>query len=965
MKITRRDFLKFSAMGGMTVMGEEAIRKAGRLVPYVIPPERLSPVVWHTLATTCRECPAGCGMHVRHRDGRITKAEGNPDHPVNRGGLCARGQSALQGIYDPDRIQNVLARKRGGPFETAGWEDAIDRIGSRMRELNARVAVIGRLETGSLAEIMTRFGKAFGSDRVLFFEPFHYDPLRKAHAALFGTGVVPEYRLDQCDYILSFGADFLETWISNVQFANQFSRMHSLDGGKIGYFTYIGPRQSMTACNADEFIAVSPGDQLQAALAILKLMLDANLVRQGRDMASALAGDFNPDRLNARIPKDRLARIARDFATSRNSVALSGPTPASGSEAEELALIVAVLNHAAGRFGTAIDIDRPHALSNTADEEAFSRFLNQLSGRDILFIHQANPVFTRPGSQEFIHRAGLVVYCGTMLDETAALSDWVLPVSSDLESWGDYEPYPGVYSLIQPTMAPILPTREFGDILLGLASAAGRGLRRSPGEPELKTSGDWVRQRFQTLNPQDSWEDALRRGGSWKTDAQAPSQGGSPPLKFRPGAIRPFAGHGPGPQQTGDQAELWLWSSVMLYDGRVSNRGWLQENPEPVSTITWGSWIDIHPDKAKKLGIDPGDVIELAAGNRRIQAPARPTREVEPGTVSLCLGQGHTDLGKIAAGLGANGFLLMPSFPDRPRGFFGTVSIRKTGKHEDIVTAMSTRQQHGRELLKWKTLSQAREMKPGPLRLPVKEGYSINTDLYAPHEHRGHRWAMTVDLQRCVGCQACAVACYAENNLFVVGRHQMKVGRQMPWLRIVPYRHPEKPGRIAWLPMPCQHCDDAPCEPVCPVFASVNNEEGVNAQIYNRCIGTRYCSNNCPYKVRRFNWMNTHWKPPLEWQLNPEVTVRCRGVMEKCTFCVQRIRNAEYRAVRENRPVRDGEIQPACVQSCPAKVYTFGDLLDPESLVSRIIHNDPRRYQVLQDLNTKPAVIYLYKIEQD
>jgi molybdopterin-containing oxidoreductase family iron-sulfur binding subunit len=257
-------------------------------------------------------------------------------------------------------------------------------------------------------------------------------------------------------------------------------------------------------------------------------------------------------------------------------------------------------------------------------------------------------------------------------------------------------------------------------------------------------------------------------------------------------------------------------------------------------------------------------------------------------------------------------------------------------------------------------------MKPGHLILPLAESYTKEHDLYKGHKHKNHRWAMTIDLHRCIGCGACAVACYAENNIPVVGKRRVREGRHLPWLRIVPYRRLEQePLRIAWLPMLCQHCDSAPCEPVCPVFASVNNEEGLNAQIYNRCIGTRYCSNNCPYKVRRFNWLNIAWKEPLNWQLNPEVTVRVRGVMEKCTFCIQRIRNGQHRAKRENRKVKDGEIQPACVQSCPAKVFSFGDLLDPGSQVSKITREHPRRYHVLEELNTKPAVTYLFRILQE
>jgi len=276
--------------------------------------------------------------------------------------------------------------------------------------------------------------------------------------------------------------------------------------------------------------------------------------------------------------------------------------------------------------------------------------------------------------------------------------------------------------------------------------------------------------------------------------------------------------------------------------------------------------------------------------------------------------------------------------------------------------------QFNRDIVQWVPLATVLQMKPGEgdkLTLPLPEGYSRETDLYPPHDYKKHRWAMAIDLQRCIGCGACAVACYAENNIPVMGADQVSKGREMAWLKVAPYRDQENAGRIGWLPLLCQHCDSAPCEPVCPVFASVHNDEGLNSQVYNRCIGTRYCSNNCPYKVRRFNWFDTQWPDSLRWQLNPEVTVRCRGVMEKCTFCIQRIHQGKMRAKREKRDVRDGEIQPACAQSCPTAALIFGDLLDSNSRVAALTRRDPRRYHVLEDLNTKPAVTYLRRVKQD
>src|SRR5574337_1166479 len=965
MTLSRRTFMKVAAISGATLASDAGVKYVDKLVPHVKQPDPLHPVERHTIATTCRECPAGCGMHISHRDGRITKAEGNPAHPVNRGGLCARGQSALQGIYDPDRVSGVHVReKRGDPLSPDTWQRAFARIGERLREANGRVAIMSRLETGSLAEIMSAFAKTFGSNRLLFYEAFDYGPLRKAHESLFGRAVIPYYRLDQSDYLLSFGADFLESWVSNVQFAWQYADMHELKDGKIGRYDYIGPRLSMTAASADNYIRVSAGREKDLALAMLRSMHDQQLVKTGANLLAPFVRNVGIQAAaKSGISEKDIKAMAKRFASSR-SAALPGPVGATGKEAEQLALAVSLLNLAAGSIGKTMDFSRPHALSNTATGEQVDVFLDTLTPRDVLIIHKANPVYTRPGSEEYLKKAGAIIYLGTMLDETAAISDVFLPVHDDLESWGEYEPWAGIRSLMQPTMGSFTDCLDAGDILIRLAALNQKVLGKDVNGSPLQTAAAWLQDRWRR-QVQAPWDESLRNGGYWSGFIKG-GHGMGFALRTR-AIIPPDSARVTGLDN--NEAFLWLWPSVMLFDGRTANRGWIQEAPEPVSTIMWGSWIDIHPKKAGRLGIHDGDVMEIiTTGDRQsIQAPARVTPEVSEDVVAVCFGQGHTALGANAANVGANAFKLLPRGPGF-EGYFGRVFIKRTGRKERISFGMTTKEQHDRDLLRWVRLDAARTMKPGPLILPLPEGYARERDLYAPHRHYLHRWAMSIDLQRCIGCGACAVACYAENNLLVVGKDGLggqrgilrsagerglkgtNEGRIMAWLRIVPYRHKDDPLRVGFLPMLCQHCDAAPCEPVCPVFASVNNEEGLNAQIYNRCIGTRYCSNNCPYKVRRFNWLNTWWKPPLDRQLNPEVTVRSRGVMEKCTFCVQRIRNAEYRAKRENRKLRDGEIQPACVQSCPAKVFAFGDLLDPESKISRITREHPRRYHVLEEL---------------
>ncbi len=978
-KMTRRTFMWLTGGSSIALASNAPRKMVNQLIPQVIPPEDIRPGEWELFATTCRECPAGCGMHLWHRDGRVTKAEGNPAHPVNQGGLCGRGQSSLQGLYDPDRVQKVLYRAEGQKPQPSSWEQALAAIAAKLAA-GGKVAVLSSLQTGALAEVMQRFAGAFGSDRLLFYEPFNYEPLKAAHQQLFNLPVVPSYRLAESDFILSFAADFLETWISPVSFAAQFAKMHGYQGGdRMNRMVYVGPRLSMTAANADNYIQVPPGQERVVAASMLKIIVergwakrDLSAVSPAIDALVAAAGPVPG------VAEETLVRLARSFTSARASVALAGPMAATGAVAADTAACTALLNYAAGRIGETVDFSRPHALSRTAREAQLQGFFASLGANDILFVHDTNPSYSRVGAAAQISRAGTTVYLGSMLDETAQQAHWFLPVDSPLESWGDYEPEAGLQGLMQPTMNRLYDSRAAGDVFLALARQAGRPLTRPGlGEPVADFAA-WLRQRWNALGRETGaagqeafWTRALRDGGAWKSSPAGPAgpmnlSATARALSFALPATVQTAKEGL-PAKT-ELAELWPWPSIMTFDGRLANRGWLQEAPDPISFLVWGNWIDLHPSKAAALGLEEGDVAELWTASGSLAAPVRISHEVSEQVAAVGFGQGHQALGQNARGIGANAFALMGAPPEG--SMFGVCRISRAPRNalQTLTRTAPSREQFDRDIVQWLPLSTLSRMQPGAgdrLTLPLPEGYRSDKDMYPKREYAKHRWAMVIDLQRCIGCGACAVACYAENNIAVIGKEKVAGGREMAWLRVAPYRKPGKELRYSWLPLLCQHCDAAPCEPVCPVFAAMHNEEGLNAQIYNRCIGTRYCSNNCPYKVRRFNWVNIQWRKPLDLQLNPEVTVRTRGVMEKCTFCVQRIRQAEYRAVRERRAIQDGEIQPACAQSCPTRAYTFGDLLDPESQVSKLTRNDPRRYHLLEELNTKPAVTFLRKIDID
>ena len=441
--ISRRTFLKRTAGAGAAFALAPTSKAVNKLIPYVNPPTETRPGVWSLFATTCRECPAGCGLHIRHIDGRAIKAEGNPAHPINHGTLCARGQSSVQGLYDPDRLTQVLFRAHGQPPSPASWSDAFSAIANRLRGTKGRVALLSDLQTGALAELMQQFVRAFDSQRLVFYEPFNYEALAAAHQALFDLPDIPDYRLvERCDFILSLSADFLETWLSPVQFARAFSDSHAYAEGKKGYLTYVGPRLSATAANADEFLQVPPGTERWLALGMLKIIVDRGWGKQDSDRLAPLIGaiDLGAVTVATGVSAARIEHLAQAFVEAKGSVALAGPTGASGHAATETAMAAAWLNHVAGRDGQSVDFARTHAISQTATHASLERFFADITDEDTLIIHAANPVFTMPGTAGAIHRAGMVVYLGTMMDETAELATWCLPVDSPLEAWGDYEP---------------------------------------------------------------------------------------------------------------------------------------------------------------------------------------------------------------------------------------------------------------------------------------------------------------------------------------------------------------------------------------------------------------------------------------------------------------------------------------------------------------------------------------------
>ena len=984
--LDRRRFLSVlgvSAGGGALALSGCSTDRVQKLVPYLVQSEDQVPGLATWYASTCTECSSGCGLHVRTREGRAVKLEGNPEHPINRGKLCSRGQASLQGLYNPGRIRAPMARAADGTFAEITWDDAIGRLAAKLNEAVGRVAVISGASRGTFSDLLAEWTAALGG-RLVRHESFDHEPLRAANRQVFGLDQVPAHDFGRAKYIVSFGADFLDSWGSMVENQLGFARSHGFTEGDVAKLVYAAPRRDLTGLNADEWLPIKPGSEAALALAMAHVLVAEQ--GDGHGLGSALSA-YSPAMAaqETGIPAERIERLAHEFAAARPSLAVAGGVGAQHAAAAEVCAAVNVLNFVAGNIGETV---RFGAELPAADGHAeLARLAQAMDGGQIgvVLVHDANPAYTLPKASGFAARfakVGFKVSTSMYLDETAALCDLLLPQHHALERWDDARPRAGVYGLMQPVMEPVFNTLPAGEVLLRVSRKAAGGLARftAPSWDEhLKTRWQALAAELGEADAAAFWHGAVQRGGVYR-DPPAPPQVALGPEAAKLTYTRPtFEGEG--------GFTFLTYPHPMLHDGRGANKPWLLENADPVTKITWHSWVEVSPAAARTLDVRDGEILELTSPYGSVEAPVYVYPGIRDDAVAIPLGLGHTAYGAIAQGRGVNALDLLGA----PRGEFvpylsTRVSVRKTGNHRKLASVAGVPRQLGRGIGESVSLAAARKG------LTVEQAYAeaghgkheINTEreLAAIHgwseeqkratEHGDYTrelplWGMSIDLAKCTGCSACVTACYAENNIPTVGESEILRGREMTWMRIERYwddAEGHEASSPRFVPMLCQHCANAPCEPVCPVYAAYHTADGLNGQVYNRCVGTRYCANNCPYKVRYFNWYKYNeqaWPAPLHLQLNPDVTVRARGVMEKCTFCIQRIRGAQNQARLEDRPLRDGEFTTACAQACPSDAIVFGNVRDPNSRVARI-KQDPRGYRILEDLNVRPAITYLAKV---
>ncbi len=961
--VARREFLTAAgfAFGALALAG--CGRAPERLaLPMVDQAPEMTPGRSLNYASTCSACSAGCGLLVTCRDGRPIKLEGNPSHGVSRGGLCAVGQASILGLYDRQRLLAPKKNQRESSWREVDAEirtelDLIRQQRGTVRVLSNTVVSPTTLE--QIRRFLTDLRTAGCDARHVIYDAVSSSAILTAHQETFGVRVLPHYRFDRAEMIVSVDADFLGTWISPVEFTRDYQAGRSLVGNppRCSRHVQFEATMSLTGAKADERYRLMPSEY-----GLLLSHLAKALTRRAN--VEWAAGQ--PESLS--IPTEQLESLVDALWEKRGrSLVICGLNDV------EVQKLCNFINHLLGNYGTTLELELP-SLQRQGNDSDLRQLVDDLHNNRIaaLFLLDCNPAFDLPNEHEIsnaLQRVRLSVSGTERLDESAALMKYVCPHPHALASWSDAEPITGKVSVAQPTFVPLGNTRS---ILESLATWGG-----SPRSARQMVQDHWREHFFprqtEARNFQFFWDKAVHDGYV----SLAPPPRGVPPT-FNRATVRSV----PRVDRPADGSfTLVLHPSTRLLEGRHAYNPWLQELPDPITKISWDNYLSISPAAGVSLGLTEGDMVRVESEGGSVELPV----VLQPGqhdrVVSAALGYGSR-LSERFATIGPQWLEARPTVNGDGRvgknvaplvvlgqttlEYVRTVRLAPTGgrhllactqtHHSIQVPAHLAPRGHARR-------SMIQETAISELQPRAEERIPLPNLWPADHPITGPRWGMVIDLAACTGCSACVIACQVENNIPVVGKDEVYRQREMHWIRIDRYYADEgKPAGevdVAFQPMLCQHCGNAPCETVCPVIATAHSSEGLNQQVYNRCVGTRYCANNCPYKVRRFNWFDYAHEDAVEnLVLNPDVTVRSRGVMEKCSFCVQRIQEAKLEARRLGVPLADSDVKTACQQSCPAQAILFGDLNDANSSVSRLARSG-RAYQVLRELNVEPAIHYL------
>ena len=912
---SRRDFLKLMG-ASIALTSMSCIRRpAEKIVPYANRPEEIEPGIANYYASTYTQGNEAQTILVKTREGRPIYVKSNA-----KTGISSRALAHVLDLYDPDRLKHPVKKVELG-FEKSNWDEFDLNIKEALKLGNVSL-LTGNVYSPTLNSLIDNF-KQKGVDHYSW-EPISFDGVKKANQLCFRKPVVPGYNFENAKVVVSIGADFLGTYLSPVEFSNAFSKTRNPDNmSKLISFESM---QSLTGANADVRVMVKPSDYLNVVKGLCHEM-----IKRGAQVSDSVKSKLEkyadiPSKINS-IDPEVYSKVCDNLWQNKNSSLVISASSV-GSDDTELQIFTNLLNYILGSYQKTIDMDRAFNFSSSyGDLDNLFKKLNT-NKVSTLIVAGVNPAYSSGSFSKYVSKARRVFYLGDRLDETAQHASFVAPLSHSMEAWGDAEIKKDIYSIVQPTIRPLYDTRSIGECLLKWTD--------NPAKYYDYLKAKWAEY---SASFGKSWIEFLHKGFFVKSLAKSR-------VNFNYSAISSIIKTSSLPSA---DIELFLYQKSPILEGNQTNNAWLQELPCPVTKVVWDNYLVISKPLADRLKFSKsGQHALVTKGNTKLSVPVLISYGVLDNVVGLAVGYGRTNAGNVGTGVGVNAYGLISN---------GVVGVKKTSGFTNLANVQGHHRLHGRQLTVDATLDEYKKSPSANIK-----SHKIFS-LYPKHEYKGHRWAMAIDLNLCTGCSACVTACQSENNIPSVGKKYVLRGREMHWIRIDRYYKGDNSNpEVLFQPMLCQHCENASCEAVCPVVATVHGEEGLNQMIYNRCVGTRYCSNNCPYKVRRFNWFGySKVKKPLNKAFNPDVTVRTRGVMEKCTFCTQRIKETKILAKRKNKTIGGDDVVTACQEACPTNAIIFGDINNPTSKIKKAFQ-DARSFSVLEEYNNVPMVKYKTKI---
>jgi len=939
---SRRDFLKlFGFSFASAAVLASCKRPVLRALPYIIQPPEITPGKAVYYASSFFDGHEYSGILVKTRDGRPIKIEGNALCSFNNEGTTARVQASVLSLYDDARLKSPSENSKAST-----WDSVDSKIISELAQINSTggeiVLLTSTIISPSSIKLINEFGTRFKNFKWVQYDAVSYSALLEANFISFGKQVIPDYNFQNTSLVVSINADFLGTWLAPVHFIPRFVSRRKLDNGEKEMLRHIHfeSGMSLTGANADLRKKIKPSEEKDLLMDLYNKIAE----KTGEEIFPA--GSFRED----------LSELANSLIAAKGkSIVISGTNDVN------IQIIVNGINSLLGNYQDCIDLNNNLNISYGIDNkmESLTEELNRGSVR-ALIMYNVNPAYDYPEFNKFqegIKKTELTINMAAGLSETTGKCKYECPVHHYLESWDDFEIILGQLSLRQPCINPLFDTRSFQDSLLKWS-----GISISYHD---YLESNWEKSYFPHSNSSDFrkfWNESLRNGV----------------FNYGPGVKKSFSINKEGlkramksPSGISQKGyEILISEGIAIGTGMHSNNPWLMELPDPVTRQCWENVASVSISDAEKLGLKTGTLIKIADG---LIIPAFIQPGQVEGTISIALGYGHTSAGPVCNNIGVNLYPFVKTINGNRQFRFSSDKIENTKRQWQLAISQEHSSMEGRPIVRESVFSEYKN-NPSSGNEFHKEFELTHKTLYPDVKYDGFHWGLSIDLNSCVGCNSCVIACQAENNIPVVGKDEVIRKRIMHWIKIDRYYsdNQENP-QVYFQPIACQHCDNAPCENVCPVSATNHSSEGLNQMTYNRCVGTKYCINNCPYKVRRFNWYRYTNNKLFDYNaasdlgkmvLNPDVTVRERGVVEKCSLCIQRIQEKKLQAKLENRTLNDGEIKTACMQACPAGAIVFGNQNDNNSKVSRLFA-DPRRYNLLEELHTLPSVGYLTKIRND